>query len=198
MDETKEEKKEETKEENKEKKADKKEEGKKKSKTLPIILVVIVVILVGLYLVGRSASRFVANSLLSGITGQNVDVDSSGDKVTVQTEEGQVSFEAGGSLPEGFPSDFPVYPGAKVVSSSTVQGEKDSGMSVVWETSDSQATVADYYKKELPAAGYSVVSTFAANDSLTISFKKGETEGFMGVTSGEGGKTTISVTIGVQ
>jgi len=197
MEDTKEEIKEENKEE-KEEKVSEKEETKKKSKALPIILVVIVLILVGLYLVGRTASRFIANRVLSGITGQNVQVDSSGDKVTVETEEGQVSFEAGGSLPAGFPSDFPVYSGAKVVSSFTAQGEQDSGMSVVWESSDSQASVADFYKKQLPAAGYTVSSTFEATNSLTISFKKGETEGFMGVTSGEGGKTTISVTVGVQ
>ncbi len=145
-----------------------------------MVLVVVAIILAGLYFVGRTLSR------------------SQGDKVTLTGEDGEVSLEAGGDLPESFPKDFPVYSGAKLVSSFSASGEGGDGVSVVWETGDSFDKVTDFYKKKLQEDGWKVESTFEQKDSFTSSFKKGEVEGFIGITLGEGGKATISVTIGVK
>jgi len=181
---------EENKENTEEKQEGEKEEksGKKQNK-LAIVLVVAVVVLAGLYFVGRQ---------LSGILGQNIKVDSQGEKMTFTNEDGEVSFEAGGDLPESFPKDFPVYAGAKLVNSFSSSGEEGDGVSVVWEVSDSFDKVSDFYKKNLPEGGWKVESTFEQKDSLTSSFSKEEVGGFIGVTIGEGGKVTISVTIGVK
>lgn len=167
-----------------------------------MVLVVVAIILAGLYFVGRTLSRKIgegiAGRFLSGLSGKNVKVDSGGDKVTLTEKDGEVSLEAGGDLPESFPKDFPVYSGAKLVNSFSASGEGGDGVSVVWETGDSFDKVTDFYKKKLQEDGWKVESTFEQKDSFTSSFKKGEVGGFMGVTLGEGGKATISVTIGVK
>jgi len=167
-----------------------------------MVLVVVAAVLAGLYFLGRTLSRKIgegiAGRFLSGLSGKNVKVDNQGDKVTITGEDGKVAFEAGGDLPESFPKDFPVYTGAKLVSSFSAKGDEGDGVSVVWETGDSFDKVTDFYKKKLQEDGWKVESTFEQKDSFTSSFKKGEVEGFIGVTIGEGGKVTISVTIGVK
>lgn len=194
---------EEEKKENKEKQEEKKEEklGKGQNK-LVMVLVVVAVVLAGLYFLGRALSRKIgegiAGRVLSGISGKNVKVDSGGDKVTITGEGGKVAIETGGDLPDSFPKDFPVYPGAKLVNSFSAKGEEGDGVSVVWETGDSFDKVTDFYKKKLQEDGWKVESTFEQKDSFTSSFKKGEVGGFIGVTVGDGGKVTISVTIGVK
>lgn len=195
---------EEEKKENKEEKVEEKKEEKpgKGQNKLVMILVIVAVVLAGLYFVGRTLSRKIgegiAGRVLSGIAGKNVKVDNQGDKVTLTGEGGEVSFEAGGDLPESFPKDFPVYTGAKLVNSYSVKGEEGDGVSVIWETGDSFAKVSDFYKKKLQEDGWKVESTFEQKDSFTSSFSKGEVGGFIGVTLGDEGKVTISVTIGVK
>ena len=196
-------------EENKEKVEEKVEEVKEsgegkssaKGSKLPLILIVLAAILVGAYLLGRVVTRkagdFLAGRVLSGVTGGNVKVDESGGKVTFENSEGKVSFEEGGELPEGFPKDFPVYPGAKVVSSFTANTDGKDGMSVAWETGDSVEAVSGFYKSNLVTNGWKVSATFEQGDSTTTSFEKEGWGGFMGVTSTEG-KTTISATVGVK
>jgi len=168
---------------------------------LPLILVVVAVILVGAYLLGRiitkKAGDFLAGRVLSGVTGGNVKVGNDGGKVTFENSEGKVSFEEGGKLPEGFPSDFPVYSGAKVASSFTANTDGKDGMSVVWETNDSADDVSAFYKSNLVAKGWKVTASFEQDGALTSTFEKEGWGGFMGVTSAEG-KTTISATIGVK
>lgn len=195
-------------EENKEKVEEKEEVREKvgegsgpKSNKLPLILIILAAILIGGYLLGRvvtkKAGGFLAGRVLSGVTGGNVKVDNSGGKVTFENEEGKVSFEEGGKLPGGFPSDFPAYPGAKIVSSFTANTDGKDGMSVVWETGDAVEKVASFYKTNLVSNGWKTTATFEQEGSMTTSFEKEGWGGFMGVTSTEG-KTTISATVGVK
>jgi len=196
-------------EENKEKVEEKAEEVKEeagevpetKSSKLPLILVVLAIVLVGAYLLGRVITRkaggFLAGRVLSGVTGGNVKVDNSGGKVSFENDGGKVSFEEGGKLPEGFPKDFPVYPGAKVVSSFTANTDGKDGMSVVWETGDAVNKVSSFYKTNLVSNGWKISATFEQGDSMTTSFEKEGWGGFMGITATEG-KTTISATVGVK
>lgn len=172
-----------------------------KGSNLPLILIVLVVILVGAYFIGRiitkKAGEFLAGRVLSGVTGGNVEVGKDGEKVSFENSEGKVSFEEGGKLPEGFPTDFPVYPGARVVSSFTANTEGKDGMSVVWDTNDSVEAVSAFYKTNLVSNGWKVTATFEQTGSATTSFEKEGWGGFMGITTAEG-KTTISTTIGAK
>lgn len=149
-----------------------------------LILIIVILFLVGLYFAGRLASRSL--------------VEESGNKVTFKGEDGELSFEESGTLPEGFPSDFPIYPETKVVSSFSAKGEDTNGTSVVWESRDTVGSVSQFYKVELSNKEWKIVSSFEKEDSVTISFEKGTVSGFLGITKGEKGATTISVTIGTK
>ena len=57
--------------------------------------------------------------------------------------------EAGVALPEGFPKDAPVYPGAKVLNTT----KNADGMFVVLQTTDAKDKVSAFYKEKLKANG---------------------------------------------
>ncbi len=178
-------------------------EAKKGSKNLIVIIVVVVAVLIGLTLLGRYIAKKVAEkaagAFLSKVTGQNVNVGNNGGNITVKTDQGNLTINSGGSLPDSFPKDFPIYPGAKLTGSFSTNGttgDNTKGVSVVWETSDDAAKVGAYFKTQLPAAGYTVTTDFSQADSTTLTFEKGTVSGFLGVTKGSDGKTAISVTIG--
>ncbi len=157
----------------------KKETPKKSNKTLVIVAIVVVVLII-LGTLGKIIQRKISQ------------------KVTLKSNEGDFTFEEGGKLPEGFPQDFPVYPGAKLTSSWTAGGESSKGTSVVWESDDATSKVADFYKSELVAKGWKITANFNQEDTSTYSFEKNNVSGFFGVAKGEKGKTNISVTIGVK
>lgn len=200
MEETKKEEEVEVKEEKEEVKEEKKE-GAKGKKGL-IILIVLALILVALFLVGKVVARKVGQGIfsrvLSQVTDSNVKVEGDGDSVTFKGEEGEVSFNASGDMPESFPKDFPVYSGATLKSSFTATGEDTKGTSVVWETGDGVDKVSDFYKSELAKKGWKIVSTFEQEGTTTLTFEKEGVGGFLGIAKGEGGKTAISVTVGVE
>lgn len=186
----------------KEEKTEEKKEPKGKSNKTIIIIVVAVIALVVLGLIGRMVQRRIAQgmagSFLSAMTGGKVGVSTDKNKVTLKSDEGEFSFQEGGKLPEEFPSDFPIYPGAKITSSWTSSGDDAKGISVVWETNDSPDKVANYYKSSIESKGWKTTASFSSEGTTTYSFEKGESTGFVGIAKGEEGKTTISVTIGVK
>lgn len=184
-----------------EKKEEKKETKTKSNKTI-IIIVAVVGVLIALGIIGRMVQRRIAQGVaggfLSAITGGRVGVNSDKNKVIYKSDEGEFSFQEGGKLPDGFPSDFPVLPGAKITSSWTSSDDNSKGISVVWETSDAPTKVADYYKTNIESKGWKVTASFSSEGTTTYSFEKGTTNGFVGIAEGEEGKTNISVTIGVK
>lgn len=178
-----------------------KETKKGSNKTLVLILIVVAV-LIGLSLLGKFIYKKIAeraaSTYLSAVTGGKVNVSKDGDKVSIKGEDGNVTFESDGGVPAGFPSDFPIYPGSKVTGSFSASGENNSkGSSVVWESGDVSTKVAEYYKTELPKAGWKIVTEYSSNDSVTLTFEKGEYSGFMAVGKSDD-KTAISVTIGTK
>lgn len=185
----------------KEEKNKKQATSKKTSKTIPIIIVVVLVLVV-LGVVGKIVYRkiseklagaFVSNLISKG-TGGKVNVTDGGKKITYSGEGGELSFQEGGSIPTGFPSDFPIYSGAKTISTWSASGES-KGISIMWETTDAADKVASYYKTELPKAGYKLTSTFEQAESKAYSFEKGDVKGLLGITNADD-KVTISATIG--
>jgi hypothetical protein len=191
----------EEKKEKKEKIEEKKEKKEKRelSKKAPILLILAAVVVAAVILGGifyRKAKGLVVGNIFSRLTGGVVDVDKDGEKVTITSEEGEFSFEEGGSLPDNFPSDFPIYPDAKLASSWTASGDDTDGLSLIWETEDSVSKVSNYYEGELEDAGWTLSFTSETEDSTTFAFEKNDASGFIGITVEES-KTVISLTLGL-
>lgn len=176
----------------------KEKKAKSKSKTkAPILLILAAVVVLAVVIGGicyRKAKDLVVGSIFSRLTGGIVEKD--GDKVTVTLEEGSFSLEDGGSLPDNFPSDFPIYPDAKLASTWSAKGNGADGLSLIWETEDAIDKVSSYYENELEDAGWTLSFTSKTDNSTTFAFEKSGTKGFIGVTFEES-KVVISLTLGL-
>ena len=191
-------------EEKKEKIEEKEEKEEKKGKSEPnkkaTFLIILAAIAVFVVMLGgvviKKAKNFVEGDIFSRLTNGRVDIEKDGEKVTVTSEEGEFTFEEEGELPDSFPSDFPVYPGAKLASSWVADGDNTDGLSLIWETEDAVSKVSNYYENELEKAGWTLSITSKTEDSATFSFEKDDARGFIGVTIEES-KVIISLTLGV-
>lgn len=177
-----------------------KKEKKKKSETkkkMPILLILSAILVLMVILGGicyRKAKDSVIGSIFSRLSGGLVEKD--GEKITVALEEGEFSFEEEGSLPDNFPSDFPIYPEAKLASTWAAKGEGTDGLSLIWETEDSVSKVSSYYESELEDAGWTLSFTSETEDSTTFAVEKSGIRGFIGITFEES-KVVISLTLGL-
>lgn len=123
-------------------------------------------------------------------------------KPTEETQEDrggsqEFSLEEASNLPDIFPKDFPVYKRSEVSSSFIAKGDNTQGVSVIWETEDSQREVFAFYQRELESTGWQITSKFEKEDSFTISFNKEKMSGFIGIARVDE-RTVIAVTIGIK
>jgi len=110
---------------------------------------------------GCGVQNYVANKVAENVIekqlGGNADVDIKGDgTATYKTDQGTVSTE--NKIPETWPKDAPVYPGAKVlISGQNTDGDK--GISLSLSDSDSSDMIFKYYTDELKNQGWDVTTT---------------------------------------
>lgn len=98
-------------------------------------------------------------------------------------------------LPEGFPSDFPLYPGVRVLSSVTGEELGEEGFLVNLETSDDQKEVSSFYKTALPQKGWEITASFDSGDGAVYTIKRAGVNGAVAI-SQKAGKTEISIALG--
>lgn len=186
----------------KEVKENKEIKEKKTTKSLPTPLIIIgVVALIGIlgfrYVykgIKTKISNYLVSKSLSKQLGGNVKIEGDGEKVSYKGDGFEFSYDMGGELPEGFPKDFPIYKGSKLLSKWSSTGEENKSTSIVLETSDAVSKVSDYYKTEIEKSGWTTTSTFSQDDSTVFSFEKGDKQGILGIAKAEE-KTNISITI---
>lgn len=117
--------------------------------------------------------------------------------VTIQGKDGNsASIGSNAQIPNGFPSDVPIYKPSDVVASSKSNGSY--GVSLL--TSDSLQKVSDYYSSELPKQGWqSSEDTGQLNLSggSVMTFTKGsQTLGVILASDNKSGsKTSITLTV---
>lgn len=103
-------------------------------------------IVVVLAVLAAVAGVFVAGSAWNFLKSNGVKVDEKSGSVEITTQDGQGTFSSKAELPENYPSDIPVYPGAEVVYSVVKDGD---GSNVTWRTNDSLQRVVSYYEAQL-------------------------------------------------
>lgn len=153
----------------------------------------------------ENVPTFLENWIESSIekdTGEdvNVDLDLNDDKstLTYEDEVGETTIQYGDDLdyPGDFPTDVPVYKGATVVGKTATP----SGSTLTLESSDSYATVVAYFKDQLEDQGWEVLSSYEAEMTAILSYKKGERE--LSVTLYESseteGGTSFSIVYGTE
>ena len=106
-------------------------------------------------------------------------------------------INVGEGVPDAFPDDFPVYPGAD--SKGGYSGEQDGQQGVValWETGDSAEDVVAFYEEQLDGDPWASEGSFNSAGTSIISFTNDSANQAGGVSISEvDGTTTISVFLG--
>lgn len=190
--------------------ADAKKPVKKGTNPLLIVGIGCFILLVLLGVASSIAIKFFAKQIGVGVL-QGVIQSKTGVKTNLgDIEKGKLSFTddktgakvdiGSDKLPDTFPKDFPVYPGAKVtgVLSGTEKGQS-TGAWVTFTTADAKDTVASFYKTNLASNGWTEESTFASGDTTTQTVSKGTMSGTVGITrAADATETQIIVMLGVD
>lgn len=183
----------------------------KKSKGLPTIAkvaigcvaILIVLGIVSTLLVGwvvKKAGTSLFEKAIESQTGVKTNIeDIEKGKMTFTDEKSGQSVELGTEkIPETFPKDFPIYPGAKVTSSLSGSGqEKQGGFWVTFTTPDAFDAVTTFYKTNLKANGWVAKGTLETDTNLTQTVTKGKLEGSITIDRSEdAAETTILIMLG--
>lgn len=178
-----------------------KEPAKKSSNPLLFFGIGCLVLLVILGILGSVVMKFFVKKAGVGLL-QSAIEKKTGVKTNLQDlENGKMSFTdektgakvdiGSGKIPDTFPKDFPVYPGAKVVSvlSGSEKG-KNSGFWVAFSTADSVDKVSEFYKINLTKNGWETTANYASGDTSTLAVTKGKMSGSVSVTRATEAKET--------
>lgn len=121
-----------------------------------------------------------------------------GDKTyTMKSADGGTTVTSGGSVPSDFPSDVPVYGNSTVISSASAVNAGGMGHVLNLETSSSVDSVIDFYKKELAAKGWTVMSNYASGETKMLVVKKGEVVAMVSAINVDG-KTQVVLSVGAK
>ncbi len=165
-----------------------------RSSSLFISLLSTAVVLAGCASVTETATENAMENMLEKQIGGNADVDMDDNGIHVETEEG--TFTTGSKLPEDWPEDAPVYPGATVVYSATQAAiEGGGGVSAMLTTSDSADEVTAYYKTQLATDGWTMQLAGSEAGAHFVSATKGNRSVGISIAGNDDGMT--SITIGV-
>lgn len=106
-------------------------------------------------------------------TGAKVDIDSQGEKVTINSEEGQVQYSAGGEvdLPDGFPKELIMAGDAKVIMASS----SDQTSTVSFVTNVEKTAIKQEYLDGLTGQGWKKEMEVDAGTGVMMSFNKERT-----------------------
>lgn len=139
-----------------------------------ILFIFVFIVLAAFLFAGCSAAAEKAvEKKIEKETGSEVDINTEENKVEVETEEGKTEVQTGSEvqLPEGFPSDFPVYKG-KIIAVLKSDYEGSRGYMITIETSGDLDSVSGWYEEELKKAGYDVKVTLKQEGISSFVFEK--------------------------
>jgi hypothetical protein len=165
-------------------------------KRLARILLALVV--VGVLAAMTGCGAIVEKAVKSGVEGATgVKVDKSGTGVTVTGKDGSsLTSSADGTLPEGFPSDMPLYQNAKITTGLASDSGTGKAFVVALTTTDAPADVLAWYESQLKDKGWNVTSTMKTGDGGLLGGEKGTSAFTLAVTNGSGDAgTEISISV---
>ena len=103
------------------------------------------------------------------------------------------------ALPAGFPSDFPIYPGSRLVQQAKFTGGGQTNWGLEWTTPDSTTKVQTLFMTRLSSGDWVLVThSGSATTSYSDSFRRNSdprTSGTVQIASGAG-FTKVSVVLG--
>ncbi|MEW6173206.1 MAG: hypothetical protein AB1510_09110 [Bacillota bacterium] len=115
---------------------------------MKMILIIILIAFVFIIFTGCTAKE---NVTVPEAEKQQLSSETEKPEVSSVTEGQSKEAEKELVLPDGFPKDFPIYPGAEIWQSSVIS---EGRYCIKWQTADNIQKVVEFYGLELPKAGY--------------------------------------------
>ncbi|MGE5604252.1 MAG: hypothetical protein ACM3YE_01000 [Bacteroidota bacterium] len=156
--------------------------------TLASLLVIGIICMIFGWNSSRNRGAGLASKILSGVTGQKVEIDQKSSKFKI----GNLSFGSG--LPENFPKDIPIYPDAEVGGFMSGKDSELAGSTTTLTSKDSAAEIYDYYIKNLDDKGWNVTSNDLGEMKM-INFQKDQRSGVITINPGE---SQCDILIGIE
>jgi hypothetical protein len=76
------------------------------------------------------------------------------------------------AMPNGFPSDFPIYPGARLTHASQFTSNGQTSWGMEWETLDNAAAVQSFYMSKLNQGDWTLSFSGSGNGSYSAIFTR--------------------------
>ncbi|MEY4545285.1 MAG: hypothetical protein RL685_1480 [Pseudomonadota bacterium] len=114
-----------------------------------------------------------------------------GQPVADQDHQGPVRLDTSGKPPEDWPSEVPLYPGAKIQMSMKLE----RGATLTLETADTSSQVSEYYKTQLASLPPSSVVDLGQNQTLLWSDPRKPLQVTLALSATDGGKTRATLIV---
>lgn len=114
---------------------------------------------------------------------------------SIETADGTVEFRSGANNPVKLPGRFSVYPGAKVVTNTTVNNGDGSGTMVILESDDAADEVVSFYRKQAEDAGVEIAMELTTAQGKMIAGESDSGTTFSLNANEQEGKTTVQLTV---
>ena len=82
------------------------------------------------------------------------------------------AFDAEAAMPPGFPSDFPIYPHARLTAGASFASNGQVAWGMEWETLDAEAKVKSFYARQLNQGDWSMSMTADSDKAFTGKFTR--------------------------
>jgi hypothetical protein len=108
-------------------------------------------------------------------------------------------LDAAVTMPNGFPSDFPVYPGARLTAAKQVLANGQTTWGVVWETLDGVDRVQIFYTRKLNEGDWTLTynGSTGGTFSAIVSRKSNQKDAGILTVESESNVTHIALALGV-
>ncbi len=161
------------------------------------VLVGIVVIALALGLVGcQGIQDKIGEEIGEGIVGAatDSDVEVTDESVTIETDDGDVTIANDtGEIPDGFPSDFPLYDDYALDGASSVASGGTTTYYINMTSDDEVTDVFEWYKAEFNNDGWTMTGdtlyTDSGSSSGMLTAEKGDMEATVSMTTENEGTT---------
>lgn len=87
---------------------------------------------------------------------------------TATTEDGTTTMRSGEDVPLDLPAGFTLYPGAKVLTNTSVTNADGAGSLVIMESADAAADLAAFYRKQAEDAGIKIEVEMTTSQGVTL------------------------------
>ncbi len=114
---------------------------------------------------------------------------------SIETEDGTVEFESGPGTAVDLPAGFTVYPGATVVSNTSVGRGEGKGTMLIMQSDDTPTEMVTFYRKQAEAAGVAIEMELKTAQGTMIGGESDDGTNFVLNANRQEGKTNAQLTV---